>query len=238
MNTGNGELRRKWSQSTGIMNLTGHPSAAGAPSWYRVVNRTSDGPAELYIYDEIGWFGVSATDFTAELRGLNANAIDLHINSPGGSASDGVTIYNALASHPAQVTTIVDGWAASAASVVAMAGDRIEMREGSLMMIHKASGPCYGNDDDMEATAQILRKVSGSIADIYTARRGGDRDKWLAAMAAETWYTPAEAVTVGLADQAAGVDEAEPDNRTKVAAQAAPVIDPQELRRIMQEAFQ
>lgn len=217
MNTGKDELRRRWA----IQNLAGAPATVGAPSWYRVTN-SAGRRAELHVYDEIGVWGVTSADFAGELAQLDVDAIELHINSPGGAAHEGVAIYNALMQHPATITTVVDGWAASAASIIAMAGDRIEVREGGLIMIHKASGMCYGTDEDMDATAEILRKVTGALADIYTARRGGNREDWLKAMAAETWYTGPEAVAAGLADAAGDPEpEQEPQNRGHLAVPTA-----------------
>lgn len=196
-------LRDKWAQTTNLATTT-------KPSWYRISNSAS--AAEVYMYDEIGFFGVTASDFAHDLNGIAAPKIHLHINSPGGAASEGVAIFNALVSHPADITTYVDGWAASAASVVAMAGDRIYMREGSLLMIHEAQPGMIvgGKARDLRELADVLDKVTGSIADIYTSRRGGKREDWLTAMEAETWYTRDEAIKAGLADQEDADDNREP----------------------------
>ncbi len=168
-----------------------------------VVTSTS---ADVFIYDEIGesfWGGgVSAQTLATELAALEADVIRVFINSPGGAAWDGIAIMNSLRRHSARIEVTVDGLAASAASVIAMAGDTITMNRGSELMIHDASGGAYGNAEYLEETASILHKLSDSIADIYAARAGGDRETWRAAMVAETWYTADEAVAAGLADAA------------------------------------
>lgn len=157
------------------------------------------GATEMLIYDEISWWGISASDVAAALAGVTG---DLHVrvNSPGGDVFDGIAIYNMLIDHPGKVTVTVDGLAASAASFIAQAGDEIRMNRGSQMMIHDASGMCWGNSADMTAMASLLDMVSGTLAGIYAARTGTDADTWRAAMREETWYTAEAAVEAGLAD--------------------------------------
>ncbi|MFF7949131.1 head maturation protease, ClpP-related [Streptomyces griseorubiginosus] len=188
-----------------------------ARTWYRITNSAADDEAEVMIYDEVGgWFGCTADDLIAELRGITAPRMRVRINSPGGSVFEGIAIANALRAHPASVTVQVDSIAASIASVIAMAGDRIEMAPNSMMMIHDASGLCYGNAADMAEMEELLDLLSDNIADAYAARAGGTRDEWRARMRAETWYLPEDAVESGLADEAlaapkAGQPVEEPD---------------------------
>lgn len=179
--------------------------------WYRIENSTAD-EAEMLIYDEIGgWFGSTADDVVAELRSVTASKIRVRINSPGGALFDGIAIANALRAHPADVTVQVDGMAASIASVIAMAGDRIVMMPGSTLMIHDASGLCMGNAADMQQTADLLNKLSDNIADVYATKGGGTREQWRDLMQEETWYLADEAVAAGLADEVApGHTPAEP----------------------------
>jgi ATP-dependent protease ClpP protease subunit len=173
-----------------------------ARSWYRITNQTAD-EAEVMLYDEVGgWYGATADQFIADLRGVTAPNLRVRINSPGGSVFEGIAIANALRSHPANVTVQVDGIAASIASVIAMAGDRIEMAPNTMLMIHDASGLCMGNASDMEEMAELLDLISDNIADAYAARAGGTRDEWRARMRSETWYLPEDAVENGLADEA------------------------------------
>lgn len=173
---------------------------AGDRDWYRIRAAADTRRAEVSIYDDIGWMGTSAKSFAAELNAIDADVIDLHLNSPGGDAWDGIAIYNALRDYPARVNVVVDGLAASAASVIAMAGDTIKMNRGAQLMIHDAWGLVIGNAADMVDAASMFDKISDGLASIYAARAGGDVASWRTAMSAETWYTAAEAVDAGLAD--------------------------------------
>ncbi|MFE0378345.1 head maturation protease, ClpP-related [Streptomyces inhibens] len=175
----------------------------GRTDWYRVKN-LGGGTAALYIYDEIGYWGVTASDLVEELSELTGvSAIDVHINSPGGEVFDGLAIMNSLRAHPATVTTYVDGMAASIASVIAMAGERVVMGPHSQMMIHEGSGLCIGDADEMRKMADLLDFQSDNIAGVYEAKAGGNVEDWRALMRAETWFTAEEAVAAGLADEVA-----------------------------------
>src|SRR5262249_39117748 len=132
---------------------------------------------------------------------FNGHTLNVHINSPGGSVFEGIAVQNILANHPATVNISVDGLAASIASVIAMAGDKITMCPGSMMMIHEASGLAWGHAADMRQLADVLDKISGTLADAYALRAGGEAADWRTAMHAETWYTADEAVAAGLADE-------------------------------------
>lgn len=183
-----------------LANLAAQPQQPGG--WFRVLrNDAGTGPTRIDIYDEIGgggWFneGVSAIDFVAQLAAISGD-VEVHINSPGGDVFDGLAIYNSLAQRAGNVTTIVDGLAASAASFIAMAGKTRMACPGAMMMIHEASGLCVGNAADMRELAELLDKVSENIAAIY-ADRSGRADGWRAAMEKESWYTADEAVAAGL----------------------------------------
>jgi ATP-dependent protease ClpP protease subunit len=193
-----------------------------AQAWYRITNATSPDEAEVMLYDEIGgWYGATADQFIADLRGITAPNLRVRINSPGGSVFEGIAIANALRSHPGNVVVQVDSVAASIASVIAMAGDRVEMAPNAMLMIHEASGVCLGNSADMDEMARLLALISDNIADAYVAKAGGTREQWREAMRAESWYLPEDAVAAGLADEALTVpktgepveqpDEEEPD---------------------------
>ena len=181
----------------------------GRTDWYRIKNR-ADGSAEITIYDEIGYFGVTAADFMAELSRLDVERLDVRINSPGGDVADGWAIYNRLQQHPARVTTYVDGWAVSAASTILQAGDRRVAAKASQTMIHEGWGVVIGGAADLRDAADRLDQVNGVIAEMYADRAGGSVDDWRAAMEAETWYTGDEAKAAGLVDEIAG--EATVDN--------------------------
>lgn len=184
------------------------PMARANPSnaeWYRIENKTAT-HASVMIYEEIGYYGVSANDFVREIGALQVDTMDVLINSPGGDVWDGLAIYNALKSHPATVTTKVDGIAASAASFIFQAGDVREIARNGQVMIHDAAGMCIGNASDMQKMMDLLDKASNNIADIYAQSSGIPADKWRAAMLAETWYSGSEAVASGLADLVTGED--------------------------------
>lgn len=175
----------------------------GRTDWYKITNSIGASSATIYIYDEIGYWGVTASDFVAELSQLNVATIDVHLNSPGGEIFDGMAIYEALRAHPAQVTTYIDSLAASIASVIAMAGDRIVIAPYGEMMIHDGSGLCIGNAADMLEMAELLDRQSNKIASVYADRAGGTVEEWRTRMTAETWFAAAEAVEAGLADEVA-----------------------------------
>jgi ATP-dependent Clp endopeptidase proteolytic subunit ClpP len=184
-----------------LTNLVQQPKS----SWYRVIRNDAGGPTRVDIYDEIGgsWLfgGVSAVDFVAELAGIVGD-LEVHINSPGGDVFDGLAIYNSLAQRPGNVTTVIDGLAASAASFIAQAGKTRVVAPGAMLMIHDAAGVCMGNANDMRELAGLLDKVSDNLASIY-ARHSGQADGWRDAMRTETWYTADEALAAGLVDRVA-----------------------------------
>lgn len=169
-------------------------------AWYRIGN-VKDDRADIYLFDEIGGWGVYADEFARELNGLDVKAIDLHVNSPGGSVFEGLAIMAAIHAHPAEVTAHVDGIAASAASFLIQAADRITIGKQSKMMIHDASGLCVGNADDMLRMGDLLDRLSADIADIYAQASGQAAASWRTRMRAETWYTGQQAVDAGLADE-------------------------------------
>lgn len=176
------------------------PAPAG--DWFRITNAAKARTARVDIYDAIGW-DESAKDFVGKINALDVDQIDLHLNSPGGDAYDGIAILNALRDHPARVVATVDGMAASAASFIAMAGDEVVMNRNSELMIHDAAGLAVGNSETMKDLAGRLDKMSDNIASIYAERAGGTVPDWRKAMRAETWYSAQEAVDAGLADRVA-----------------------------------
>jgi ATP-dependent protease ClpP protease subunit len=196
----------------------------------------AEGTTRIDLMEEIGYWGVTATEFVDELLAIDAETIELHVNSPGGDVFDGLAIMNALADHPATVNVVVDGIAASAASFIAMAGDSMKMNRGSQLMIHDAIGFCYGNAGAMEDTAVLLSRISDTIAGIYADRAGGKADDWRDLMRAETWYSATEAVDAGLADEAVAgpknpvdPDEADPEPAAAEPDGDDPPADPDDL---------
>lgn len=172
-------------------------------SYYEIRNKADR--AEIWVYEQIGedWFGegLTAKKFSNELAALDVSQIDLHINSPGGSVFDGQAMYNALLRHPANVTTYVDGVAASIAGVVALAGNEVVMAANALFMVHNAWGMAMGTAEDIRAYADVLDKVGGTIVGVYQKKTDKDEDEIRELMDAETWMTAAEAVELGFADR-------------------------------------
>lgn len=170
-------------------------------TWYGITNKADC--AQVHIYNDIGEYGITASQFCQDLAAIDASAIEVRINSRGGDVFDGIAIHGALQRHPADVHVIVDGVAASIASVIAMAGDRVTMARGSSMMIHEAHTAAAGPAAHMRAQAAVLDKASDQIAGFYKARAGGELPQWRARMEKETWYDADEAVKAGLADEVA-----------------------------------
>lgn len=171
-------------------------------SWYKIHNKADDDEAEVLIYDTIGgwFFGVNAHDFVHELRDITASKINVRINSPGGRVFDGISIYNALIKHPADIHVHVDGLAASIASIIAMAGDTITMMQGSQMMVHDALGIEIGNAKEHREFADFLDRQSENLSHIYAEKTGKTAKELRDMMLAETWMFAQEAVDLGFAD--------------------------------------
>jgi ATP-dependent protease ClpP protease subunit len=184
--------------------VTSEVPARSAPC-FRVSNAT-DTP-KIYVYDVIGGWDLDSGEFVQAVHGIDAKALDLHINSPGGFVYDAVAMFEALQTHPATVNVHIDGLAASAASFLAQAGDSVDIAKGGRMMIHDAQGIGIGSPADMREYADLLDAVSDDISGYYAARAGGKPAAWRTAMKATTWYSATEAVDAGLADRVAGADK-------------------------------
>lgn len=200
------------------------PPAGGPRRWFAIENAASPERAVVRIYDMIGgWFGVWASELVEQLDAITAPVIELHVNSPGGDAFEGLAIMNALRQHPARVEAFVDGMAASAASYIVVGGaDEVVMSLGSELMVHNPKMGTYGDAAFHRQSADQLDKLAGDLARIYARKAGGDVDEWLAAMDAETWYTADEAIAAGLADRTEDTDE---DTAAAAAASAAAGVE-------------
>lgn len=176
----------------------------------------------IYLYDmivgsdaEAAWYGgVSPEAFAKQLAGMNGD-VHLRINSPGGDVFGGRAIAQAMREYKGgDVLVHVDGYAASIASIIAVTGKKVIMAPGAFMMIHKAWTISLGNADELLATAALLEKIDGTLAETYASRAGGKPEEFLAMMAAETWFTAQDAVDLKLADELA----AEPEDKSASAA--------------------
>jgi ATP-dependent Clp endopeptidase proteolytic subunit ClpP len=169
-------------------------------NWYNIKNTAKD-TADIFIYSEVGGYDINAQSFIEELKDLKDKNLNIHINSLGGSVFDGMAIYNALKNHKNKVTTKVEGIAASIASVIAMAGDTIEMAENSLFMIHNPFTMAGGDAGELRKTADILDKIRDEIANIYASKSAQDIDTLVGLMNVETWFNANETIDSGFANE-------------------------------------
>lgn len=169
-------------------------------------------PSVIDIYDVIGedpWTGEGFTErkLAAILRDLGANPVTLNINSPGGDMFAGLAMYNRLKAHKADVIVNVMGVAASAASLIAMAGTTVNMMTGSVLMIHNAWGMVIGNRHDFKDAAAVFETFDASMAEIYSARTGISTEEIMSMMDGDsdgTFLTAKDAIDRGFADAEVG----------------------------------
>lgn len=175
--------------------------------FWKFSNSAGSDSAELLLYGVIAsdsWWDdvVSPKQFNDDLAALgDVKNIKLRINSPGGDVFAAAAIYNSLKNHAAKVTTYVDGLAASSASVVAMAGDKVIMPATAMMMIHNPSAYVAGDAGDLRASADVLDKVRDSIVAAYADKTGKSAAELINLMNSETWMTASDAVDMGFADE-------------------------------------
>jgi len=168
-------------------------------SWYSIKNSADDVP-EIFIYDEIGGWGIWASELIAQLNNIDAPRIRVRVFSPGGYVDEGIAIFNAFRKHPAAIDMEVDSLAASIATVVVMAGDTIRIAENARFMIHDPWGGAVGTAEEMRKAADVMDIYRDSIVATYAARTGIQRDEIESMMSATTWLTAAETVEMGFAD--------------------------------------
>ena len=182
----------------------------------------NDTSADLYIFGDIcawAWQDVgeqSGVTIVNQLKELDVDTINVHINSYGGDVSEGLAIYNVLREHKAQIVTICDGFACSAASVVFMAGDRRVMQPASLLMIHNAWTVAMGNAAQLRKTADDIETITQASVEAYKKVATISEEEIKALMDAETWILPKDAVEYGFATEID--DEDEDDDEPKQSA--------------------
>jgi ATP-dependent Clp protease protease subunit len=166
-----------------------------------------DNPPELVLYGEISeasWFGdeVTPAQFNADLKALgDANELLVRLNSPGGDVFAAQAIYTMLRQHPARVTMRVDGLAASAATIILMAGDRIQMPANAMLMVHNPWTVAAGDANGLRDMADTLDTVRETMLAVYTARTGQTVEQITELLDAETWLTAEKAAALGFADE-------------------------------------
>lgn len=162
--------------------------------------------AEIWIYGDIGesWWGesVTASSFVKELAAIDADTINVRINSYGGSVPDGLAIHNALKRHKATINVTIDGIAASIASLIAMAGDRVEISENAMLMVHAPWSYAVGNSTELREQADMLDMWAKSMGASYASKTGRDLDDVMAWLTdgKDHWFGADDAVSEGLAD--------------------------------------
>lgn len=178
--------------------------------WSAAPKSAAEGDNVISILDVVGYDpweggGVTAKRIAAALRSIGERDVRVQINSPGGDLFEGIAIYNLLRSHKGRVTVDVLGWAASAASIIAMAGDEIRVGLGSFVMVHNAWGIAIGNKHDFAEASELFETFDAAIADIYAARTGRSLGDIAKLMDAETFMDAQRAVDEKFADM---VDDA------------------------------
>jgi ATP-dependent Clp endopeptidase proteolytic subunit ClpP len=158
----------------------------------------------ISIHSDIGYGGINAAEFSAQLDTIRSSTIHISINSNGGDVATGFAIYNMLARKKAHKIVTIEGLAASMASVIAMAGDQIVMPSNAMMMIHNPWGSIAGGAEQIESFSEALRRMQANIVETYRKRTKLPADKIQAMMDAETWLTASEAVELGFADEVEG----------------------------------
>ena len=167
--------------------------------WYDIQNK-ADNSADVYIFDEIGTYGVTAQEFITDIKDLKNTPINLRINSLGGDVFDGMAMYNVIKRREAKTTVYIEGIAASIATIIALGADEVVMAENSLFMIHNAWGGSMGEAKDMRKTADTLDKITGELTDIYRKKTGLSYDSLVDMMDEETWLNANEAFSYGFID--------------------------------------
>jgi ATP-dependent protease ClpP protease subunit len=198
--------------------------------WSPEVKAAAEGDASISIYDQIGldpWSGegVTAKRIGAALRSMGSRDVTVNVNSPGGDFFEGVAIYNLLRDYPGKVTVRVMGLAASAASVIAMAGDEILMGDGAFFMIHNAWAVAVGNRNDMREAADLLEPFDAAMAQVYAARTGMTEKQIAKMMDTETWLGSDQAVDMGFATGLMGSGEVATDTNARTEKRALAMVE-------------
>jgi len=169
-------------------------------TWYNIQSQASTDFVDVYLFDEIGLYGVTAQGFINDIKDYKNQPINLHINCVGGDVFEGMAIYNVLKKRTQKTTVYIEGIAASMGSIIALAGDEVIMSENSLYMIHNAWGGTMGEANEMRRYADILEKLSNESADIYVKKTGLSLEEVKEMMDEETWLNAEEALEFGFID--------------------------------------
>lgn len=202
-----------------IKNINWEAPKAAVAKWQMDIQAANPEDNSISIFDTIGddgmGGGVSMRRISAALRSMKDDDVVVNINSPGGSMFEGVAIYNALKEHKGKVKIKVLGMAASAASIIAMAGDEVEIAKSAFFMIHNSWVVALGNRHDLIDTAKTLEPFDAAMAGIYSERTGIDVKEITKMMDAESWINGEQAVEMGFATALLASDEVEKTDKTR-----------------------
>lgn len=184
------------------------------------VRAVAAGDNVITMFEDIGedfWSGggVTAKKVAAQLRAIGDRPVEVQINSPGGDMFEGIAIYNVLREHPQEITVKVMGMAASAASLIAMAGDRIEIGVSSFLMVHNCWVLAMGNRHDMASVSAWLEPFDQAMVDLYALRTGKPAAEIGALLDAETWMSGSTAIDKGFADALLPADQMKRDEQAQ-----------------------
>lgn len=172
---------------------------------FEVLNSANTEETDLYMYGSISaysWYdGISSSKVREQLKNVTAKTINVHINSGGGDVFESIAISNLLKNHSSTIVVHIDGLAASGASVIAMAADKIVMPKNTMMMIHKAWTYAAGNAEGLRKVADRLDKIDNAVTESYTSRFVGEKSELESLLAEETWLTAEECKTFGFCDE-------------------------------------
>lgn len=194
---------------------------------------------EIYIYDALGssaWGFIDAAVVIADLEKMNGKRVTMRIASPGGSVDEAKAIYNALKRYSGGVDVVVDSAAYSAASYIAMAGERIVMARNAMMMLHSPWTIAMGNSAELRKTADVLDKYGESMTADYAERSGNSVEEMRSILAGETWYTAQEAIDAGFADEIGDIVPDAPTYNASIVGGSSP-SDPPRAGTRMQDAI-
>jgi ATP-dependent protease ClpP protease subunit len=191
----------------------------------------------ITMFDIIGedfWTGggITAKRVASQLRAIGDRPVEVQINSPGGDMFEGIAIYNVLREHSQTITVKVMGMAASAASIIAMAGDTVEIGAASFLMIHNCWVLAIGNRHDMAEVAQWLEPFDAAMRDVYAARSGQKAEAVASWMDAETFMSGSQAIERGFADALLPADQVTTDDKTKAEDRRVNEIRAMELQLV------
>ncbi len=205
----------------------------------KITNQTSDS-AEVWIYNDIGFWGIDADSFRREMQALSGKHVTLRVHSNGGDVFEGLAIYNTILRHSSGVTTQIDGIAASMASVISLAGSPVKMAENGYLMIHNPAQIVAGEAEDMRKSADLLDKLRDTLAGIYASKTGIPEEEIIEMMDAETWMTAAEAHEKGfideITDKLEAVASADPKALARFTNLPAALVDTKQLSNMSKPA--